>query len=230
MTFKAILFDVDGTLVDSNEQHISAWADAFQQFGYDLDRQSIHDQMGKGGDNLVPALLPDISHEELEKLGNAQGELFQGRYRGEVRPFPGAKDLIGRVVDDGNKVVLASSASSEELEFWIELLDVRHLLTATTSRSDVAHSKPAPDIFRAALDKVTPIQPSEAVVIGDTPYDLQAARKCAIPSIGLRSGKFSDEAMTPFTPLKIYDDVAGILADYDGSPLRGRIPASMTTP
>ena len=216
---KAILFDIDGTLVDSNEQHISAWADAFGNAGHDIDRQAIHDQVGKGGDNLLPALIPGIDKDEIQSLDKAHGEAFRSRYRGEVRPFPGARPLIERAHEDVKLIVLASSASREELDFWVELLGVAHLLTATTSRDDVEHSKPAPDIFRAALDKVSPVQPWEAIVIGDTPYDLSAARKNAIPSIGIRSGKFSDEVLASAHPLAIYDDVAAILADYDGSPL-----------
>ena len=216
---KAILFDIDGTLVDSNEQHINAWADAFRTAGHDIDRQAIHDQVGKGGDNLLPALIPGIGKDELKRLDEAQGEAFRGRYRGEVRPFPGAQALIERAHEDGKLIVLASSASREELDFWVELLGVAHLLTATTSRDDVEHSKPAPDIFRAALDKVAPVQPWEAVVVGDTPYDLSAARKNAIPSIGVRSGKFPDDVLVSAHPIAIYDDVGAILANYEQSPL-----------
>lgn len=219
MTFKAILFDIDGTLVDSNEQHIAAWQDAFRQFGYEFDRAAIHDQIGKGGDNLVPSLLPDAPEGEIEKLGKAEGEAFRGRYRSEVRPFPEAKALIERVGADGKQIVLASSASREELDYWVELLEVGDLLTATTSRDEVEHSKPAPDIFRAALDKIAPVQPWEAIVIGDTPYDLSAAKKCAIPSIAVRSGGFSNDVLKSAGPLAIYDDVAALLADYEHSPL-----------
>ncbi len=219
MTIKAVLFDIDGTLVDSNEQHISAWADAFRQHGYDFDRQTIHGQLGKGGDNLVPALLPGISDDEQRQLMDAEGEAFKTRYRQEVRVFPGAKALVERVVSDGKKAVLASSASRDELDYWVELLGVGDLLAATTSRDDVEHSKPSPDIFRAALDKVTPVQPWEAVVIGDTPYDLSAARKCAIASIAVRSGGFPDDVMTAAGAGAIFDDVEALLAAYEESPL-----------
>jgi membrane protein len=219
MPFKAILFDIDGTLVDSNEQHISAWFDAFRSAGHDIDRQSIHDQVGKGGDNLLPTLLPDITAEQMKELENGHGEAFRGKYRPDVKVFPGARELIARAHDDGKLIVLASSASAEELRYWRELLQVDHLLTSTTCRDDVEHSKPAPDIFRAALDKIAPVQPHQAVVIGDTPYDLSAARKNAIPTIGVRSGGFPDDVMMSAHPLAIYDDVAAILADYERSPL-----------
>jgi HAD superfamily hydrolase (TIGR01509 family) len=219
MSFKAILFDIDGTLVDSNEQHISAWFDTFRSANRDIDRAAIHDQVGKGGDNLVPSLIPGVAPDELDRLGQSEGDTFRDRYRAQVKPFPGARDLVRRVRDDGKKVVLASSGSRAEVDYWTDLLGIRELLTATTSRDDVEHSKPAPDIFRAALDKVTPVQPWEALVIGDTPYDLLAASKNAIASIAVRSGGFSDKVLAAHHPLKIYDDVASILADYDNSPL-----------
>jgi len=219
MSFQAILFDIDGTLVDSNEQHISAWADALRAFGYEFDRQSIHEQVGKGGDNLVPSLLPEASREEVERLGAAEGEAFKARYRSQVRPFPGAKALIERAARDGKQVVLASSASRDELKYWVKLLDVAPLLAATTSRDDVAHSKPSPDIFRAALDKIAPVQPWEAVVVGDTPYDLSAATKCGMASIAVRSGGFADDVLKAAHPLALYDEVAALLAGYERSPL-----------
>lgn len=219
MTFKAILFDIDGTLVDSNEHHISAWADAFAAAGHHINRRAIHDQVGKGGDNLLPSLLPDLTPEEIEALDKAHGEAFRGKYREQVKVFPGARELIRRAHDDGKLIVLASSASREELQFWQELLDVDDLLTATTCRDDVEHSKPAPDIFRAALDKVAPVQPHQAVVIGDSPYDLSAAWKNAISAIAVRSGGFPDEILMSANPIALYDNVAAILAEYERSPL-----------
>lgn len=222
MPFKATLFDIDGTLVDSNEQHISAWSDAFREAGYAIDRQAIHDQVGKGGDNLLPSLIPDISEKEIEVLDKAHGEAFRGTYREQVKVFPGARELIKRAHGDGKLIVLASSASGEELKYWRELLDIDELLTGATSRDDVEHSKPAPDIFRAALAKIASVQPEEAVVIGDTHYDLIAAVRNGIPSIGVRSGGFPDDVMASARPIAIYDDVAALLADYKRSPLAER--------
>ena len=219
MTFKAILFDIDGTLVDSNEQHISAWVDAFAQAGYDFDRATIHEHIGKGGDMLVPSLLPYASEEEVQELGEAEGKAFKSRYREQVKPFPGALDLVKRAQREGLIVTLASSASKDELGYWTELIGIGEFVTAATSRDDVEHSKPAPDIFRAALDKIAPVQPWQAVVIGDTPYDLSAAAKNTIPSIAVRTGRFLDEVLQGHRPIAIYDDVAAILAEYERSPL-----------
>ncbi|QIK79737.1 HAD family hydrolase [Sphingomonas piscis] len=218
MPLTAILFDIDGTLVDSNEQHISAWEDAFRDAGHRFNRDAIHAQVGKGGDNLVPTLLPGISAGEVKQLGEAEGEAFKKRYRAQVKPFRDAKALIERVRSDGKAVVLASSASREELDYWVELLGVGDLVTATTSRDDVAHSKPCPDIFEAALEKVGSA-PEAAIVVGDSPYDLKAAASAGIPSIAVRSGGFTDDVLASHGPLAIYDDVGALLADYAQSPL-----------
>jgi len=217
MTPKAILFDIDGTLVDSNDAHILAWERAFAEAGHSFDRQTIHDQIGKGTDMLVPTLLPDSDDAEQEALGEAHGRIFQAEHLDAVRASPGARDLIARVHGDGRRVVLASSASKVELDHYIALIDVHDLVDASTSADDVERTKPAPDIFATALQSVAPLPPEAAIVLGDTPYDMEAATKCGIPAIGLRSGGFSDAALTGAGAAAIYDDVAALLADYDGS-------------
>jgi HAD superfamily hydrolase (TIGR01509 family) len=219
MPIRAVLFDIDGTLVDSNDMHVLAWEEAFAGVGAAFDRQTIHDQIGKGADMLVPTLLPDADEETQEKLGDAHGDVFKARFLREVRPFPGAHDLLARVRAAGQTVVLASSASEPELEHYLDLLDARDLVTATTSADDVENTKPAPDIFASALEKVAPLSSHEAIVVGDTPYDIEAAGKCGIAAIGVRSGKFQDEALLGAGAIALYDDVAALLADYENSPL-----------
>lgn len=219
MACKAILFDIDGTLVDSNEQHVLAWEEVFRDAGATFDRQTIHDQIGKGADMLVPALLPEASGADQKAFGEAHGRIFKSRYLDEVRPFPGARDLLMRAHEAGQKVVLASSASEAELEHYLDLLEVRDLVAATTSADDVKHTKPAPDIFETALKKLAPFGAPDAIVVGDTPYDIEAARKCGIAAIGLRSGGFSDDALEAAGAVAVYDDVAALLADYALSPL-----------
>ena len=118
-------------------------------------------------------------------------------------------------------MVLASSASTSELEHYLDLLHARDLVTATTSADDVENTKPAPDIFATALKKVSPLDASEVVVVGDTPYDIEAAAKCGMGTVALRSGKFSDESLHGAGAVCIYDDVAALLADFDNSPLSG---------
>jgi HAD superfamily hydrolase (TIGR01509 family) len=221
MPIKAVLFDIDGTLVDSNDQHVLAWEEVFAGEGAHFDRQVIHDQIGKGADNLVPTLLPGTDEDTHERLGDAHGEVFKARFLQGIKPFPGARDLIARVYAAGQQVVLASSAAKSELEHYTDLLDVSNLVSAATSADDVENTKPAPDIFSTALKKIAPLGPKDVVVVGDTPYDIDAAGKCGIATVALRSGKFSDESLREAGAICIYDDVAALLADYENSPLAG---------
>lgn len=219
MLIKAVLFDIDGTLVDSNDLHILAWEEAFRAEGFVFDRQTLHDQIGKGTDNLVPTLIPEADKGMEERLGKAHGRVFKDKSLPSVRPFPGARALLVRVYEAGQKVVLASSAAQNEVDHYLDLLDARDLVSATTCIDDVGHSKPAPDIFETAIKKVAPITPVEAIVVGDTPYDVEAARKCGIATVAVRSGGFSDEALRAAGAIAVYDNVATLLRDYDCSPL-----------
>ncbi len=216
MTIKAVLFDIDGTLVDSNDLHERAWDEAFRSVGARFETQAIHDQIGQGTDMLVPTLLPDTDAAEQDRLGDLHGAIFKAKYLEHVQPFPGARDLLVRVHDAGQQVVWASSASEEELDHYLELLDVRDILGLTTTADDVERTKPAPDIFATMLDKLAPLTAAELIVIGDTPYDVEAAGKCGIATIALRSGGVSDDSA-----VDVYDDVAALLADFDASRLAG---------
>lgn len=221
MAIKAVLFDIDGTLVDSNDFHVEAWNEAFRDVGKSFDAQVIHDQIGKGTDMLVPTLMPGTDEDAQEKLGEAHGAAFKSRYLDKVQPFPAARDLLVRVHDAGQRVVLASSASTEELDHYLDLLDARGIVSATTTSDDVKNTKPAPDIFSTALGKIAPLGPDDVVVVGDTPYDIEAAAKCGIAAIGLRSGRFTDESLREAGAVALYDDVAALLAGYESSPLAG---------
>jgi HAD superfamily hydrolase (TIGR01509 family) len=219
MQIKAILFDIDGTLVDSNDMHVLAWEEAFAGIGEKFDRQVVHDQIGKGTDMLVPTLLPDLDEAAQDKLGDAHSAVFKTKFLGEAKPFLQAHELLAHAHQNGQKVVLASSASASELDHYLGLLDAREFVAATTSSDNVKHTKPAPDIFATALDKLEGISADEVVVVGDTPYDIEAARKCGIAAIGLRSGKFSDDVLRNAGAIAIYDNAAALLAGYAHSPL-----------
>ena len=219
MAIKAVLFDIDGTLVDSNDLHVLAWEEAFDGVGVKFDRQIIHDQIGKGADMLVPTLLPETDEAQQKKLGDAHGEVFKSKFLEQVQPFTRARDLLVRVKRDGQRVVLASSASKAELDHYLDLLDARDLVSATTTSEDVENTKPAPDIFATAMKKIAPLGADEVIVVGDTPYDIEAAGKCGVAAIGVRSGKFSDDVLLEAGAIALYDDVAALLADYDNSPL-----------
>lgn len=213
------VFDIDGTLVDSNDMHTLAWQEAFAGIGAAFDRATIHDQIGKGTDKLVPALLPHLDAATREDLGDAHSAIFKAKFLEEVKPFPGAHDLLAHVQGKGQRVVLASSASSNELDHYLDLLGARDLIATSTSGDDVAQTKPAPDIFATAMAQIPEVGVDEAIVVGDTPYDIEAAGKCGIAGIAVRSGKFSDEALREAGAVAIYDDVAALLAGYDDSPL-----------
>jgi HAD superfamily hydrolase (TIGR01509 family) len=219
MVVRAVFFDIDGTLVDSNDFHVLAWQEAFESVGASFGRDVIHDQIGKGTDMLVPALLPDADHAIREELGQAHAQVFKSKFLRKVAPFPKARDLLARVHAAGQTVVLASSASAEEVDHYLTLLDARHIVGATTSADDVEHTKPAPDIFAAALKKVAPLKPNEVMVVGDTPYDIEAAARCGIAAIAVRSGKFSDDRLRSASPVAIYADIAALLAGINQSPL-----------
>ena len=214
----AILFDVDGTLVDSNDAHVEAWQRAFAGEGYAFSRAQIHAQIGKGADNLVPCLFPQASDDTRERLDRAHGEIYKRDFLPLVQPFGGAKQFLRSLVARGHTLVLASSASRTEVAYYIELLEADGLLSGTTSKDEVESSKPCPDIFAAAL-ALTGWPAARAVVIGDTPYDIIAARRAGIDAIAVLAGGFDYDDLQACQPLAIYQDVAELSANYLSSPL-----------
>lgn len=216
MQIKAVIFDIDGTLVDSNELHVTAWDQVFRDAGHTLDRKLLHEHIGKGGDKYVPALLPNATEEEQQRLRDAHKRLFTGSYIKQVQPFPGARELLRKVSDSGRKVVLATSASAEELETHVETLGAADIIDGNTNKDEVEESKPAPDVFLAALETAG-VGASEAIVVGDTPYDVEAARRSGLAAVAVRSGGFPDEALRDAAV--IYDDVGELLAGFERSPL-----------
>jgi HAD superfamily hydrolase (TIGR01509 family) len=214
----AILFDVDGTLIDSNDLHAAAWRETFLHFGVDLPLDEIRGQIGKGGDNLMPALLPkELVEQRQDEMDEYRSDLFKREYLPRVVPFPGVRALFERIVAEGQKIVLASSAKGDEVEYHMGVIGARDLITATTSADDVEHSKPCPDIFAAALDKVSPLTAEQVLVVGDTPYDVRAAKKLGIRVIGFRSGGFPEESLTEAGADEIYDGPEHLLRSYEDS-------------
>ncbi|SFP60741.1 HAD family hydrolase [Sphingomonas rubra] len=217
-SIRAVLFDIDGTLIDSNDLHVQAWAQAFAERGHAVDRDAIAGQIGKGGDNLVPALLPDVPPVEQKGLSKAQGRLFKQVFLDRAKPFPQARALVERVAAAGARVVLASSASQEELDHYVALMGIGDLVAASTSIDDVETSKPAPDIFAVALEK-SDFPAAQVIAVGDTPYDVEAAAKAGVATVALLSGGFDRDVLTAAGAVAIYDDVAALLANYEASPL-----------
>jgi HAD superfamily hydrolase (TIGR01509 family) len=213
---KAVLFDVDGTLVDSNNYHVLAWAEAFHAAGHDFRLSELHRHIGKGADNYVQALLPNASDDEAKALGEAHGRLFRQHYAHRLKPFLHARELLARCRDAGLLVMLATSASAKELERHLDVLDARGLVDGWSNADDVGCSKPCPDVFETVLRKADVVA-GDAVAVGDTPYDIEAARGAGVKTIALRSGLFSDEDLAG--AIAIYDDTADLLARFDESPL-----------
>ena len=213
----AALFDVDGTLVDSNDLHAEAWAEAFRHFGHDVPVERIRFQIGKGGDNLIPALLPDLDEAKGEELDEYRGELFKRDYLGRTRPFPGVRALFERLRSDDVAIVLASSSGREEVEHHVGSLGVADLITASTSRDDAERSKPCPDIFEAALGKVGSVGKERVRVIGDSPWDMKAAGKLGLKAIGFRCGGFADADLEAAGAAALYDGPQDLLRRYAGS-------------
>ena len=217
---KAAIFDVDGTLVDSNNLHVEAWREAFRHYGKEVHFEDVHDQIGKGGDQLMPVFL---SQREVDQFGadleRLRVELFTHDYLPGAAPFPKVRELFERLKRDGVRIALASSAKEEELEGHQQKLHIEDLVDASTNADDTDHSKPCPDIFKAALARLDDVAPDEAIVIGDTPYDAQAAARAGMKTIGLLSGGFSEEKLRESGAIDVYQDVADLLEHYERSPL-----------
>jgi HAD superfamily hydrolase (TIGR01549 family) len=218
-----VIFDVDGTLVDSVDLHARAWQEAFAHFGKDFPFERVRYQIGKGGDQLMPVFL---SEEELEKFGEEleeyRGELFKRDYLPRVKGFPSVRELFERVRADGKRIALASSAKGDELETYKKLARIEDLVHEETSADDAEKSKPHPDIFVASLEQLGDPPREQAIVIGDTPYDAEAAGKAGLRTVGFLCGGFPEEDLRAAGCVEIYKDASDLLARYDSSPLASR--------
>lgn len=211
----AALFDVDGTLVDSNAFHAEAWRRAFRRHGVDLAFEAIQLQIGKGGDNLVPSLLPPDQAAAIGPAVNAtRKRIFAADYQARVQPFPGVPALFAGLRERGVRVVLASSAPAKELAANVERLGVADLVHGTVSADAVEHSKPAPDVFAAALVEAG-CGPEDAVVIGDSPWDVVAAARLGVPAVALRCGGFDGAMLLAAGARAVFDGPWALPADPD---------------
>ncbi len=212
---EAVILDVDGTLVDSVDLHARAWQDAFADFGHKIPFQAIREQIGKGGDQLMPVFLsPRDLHSQGEALDQHRGQILKQRYLGQVRAFPLVRPWLQRMRDDAIRIVLASSAKADELAVYKKVAEIEDVVDAETSSDEAEKSKPYPDIFAAALAKVDGIDPSDILVVGDTPYDAQAAAALGLRTIGLLCGGFPENSLRQAGCIAIYRDPADLLARY----------------
>jgi HAD superfamily hydrolase (TIGR01509 family) len=217
---RAVIFDVDGTLIDSVDLHARAWQQALAHFGHQESYEVVRHQIGKGGDQLLPVFLSPQQLEDYgEELEKYRGELYRGEYMHRAQPFPRVRELFIRLRNAGLQIALASSAKGEELKFYKEILEISDLIQAKTSADDAERSKPHPDIFEAALEKLDDLSPEQAIVVGDTPYDAEAAGKAGMRTIGLLCGGFPEKELREAGCIAIYISPSDLLDHYDESVL-----------
>jgi HAD superfamily hydrolase (TIGR01509 family) len=220
-TLTAVLFDMDGTLVDSNYLHVVCWWEAFGQAGHDVPMVQVHRAIGKGSDQLLDALLPaNRDRDGDDGIRAAHGALY-ATYWSRQRPLRGAADLLRACKKRGLRVVLASSADEREFAALRAVLRADDAIDAATSSADVERSKPAPDLVRVALGKAR-VGPEAAVFVGDTVWDVQACGKAAVPCVGLLSGGVGREELLGAGAAEVYEGPAELLAALPDSILGRR--------
>lgn len=201
--YDAVLLDVDGTLVDSNDAHASAWSDAFASRGRHHPAEAIRPLMGKGGDKVLPEVASlDSDSDEGKAISTARSQIFKDRYLPTLNPMPGAAAFVEWLLGSGMTVVVATSAKRDELEALLRVCGAEALADNATTSDDAERSKPDPDIIVAALAQ-SGSSPQRTIMIGDTPYDIEAAKRAGIATIALRCGGWSD------------DDLRGSIAIFD---------------
>lgn len=212
---RGVIFDIDGTLVDSNRLHAESWAETLVSFGYAVTADQVQPLIGMGGDKLLPALIGvDIESGDGKKYSEHRTALFFSKYLPLVRAFPGVREFAERLREDGYRLVTASSASEEELEKLLAVAGIADLLMDTTSSDDAERSKPDPDIVHAAVSR-SGLAAAELIMIGDTPYDVEAATRAGVRIIAVRSGGWDDRSLGGASA--IYDDVGALLREYEKS-------------
>lgn len=212
---RAVLLDVDGTLIDSNDAHARAWVDVGAEFGYRIAFDRVRWLIGMGGDRVLPKLTGlEEESEQGERMLDRRGEIFRERYLPELKAVAGAAELVQRLRAEGRKLVVATSASEDDLSALLEQAGLPSLEEDATNSDDAEASKPAPDIVEAALAK-TGCDASEVVMIGDTPYDVEAATRAGVRCIAVLSGGWSADELKGAA--EVYEDAADLLRHYDRS-------------
>jgi HAD superfamily hydrolase (TIGR01549 family) len=212
----AFIFDIDGTLVDSNELHVDSWDRAFRRFGKQFAPERLRAQIGKGSDQYIPAFL---TPEEIKRFGKDldeyRSELFRREYLPKVRPFPKVRELFQCIHDDNRRIMLASSGKKADTKYYIDLLNIGDLIDGYVSGDDADSSKPAPDIFTTSLNKLGDISPDDAVTVGDTRFDIEAAKKAGLKTIAFVCGGTPESVLRETGAIAIYRDPADFLAHYN---------------
>jgi HAD superfamily hydrolase (TIGR01509 family) len=209
---RGIILDVDGTLIDSNDAHARAWVETGQALGYDIPFHTIRPLIGMGGDKVMP-MVAGVEEDtpEGQRITETRGEIFRSRYLADLQPLPRVRELLTRLRDDGFQLVVASSASDDDLGLLLEQAGVADLIDSATSSGDADESKPEPDIVEAAISRSR--HPRERLLmIGDTPYDVEAARRARVPIVAVRSGGW--DAPDLEGARAVYDHTGELLERY----------------
>lgn len=218
---KAVIFDIDGTLIDTVDLHAAAWVEAFRDFGLTVAFADVRAQIGKGGDQLMPVFLPhDVLERRGEEIEQYRSNLFKRAYLPRAHAFPHVRELFEHIRAQGQTIALASSGKKDEVERYQEIAGIADLVDVATTSDDAERSKPDPDIFQAAVARLAPLTVKDAVVVGDTPYDAEAARKAGLQAVGVLCGGFPEQALRDAGCVAIYRDPEDLLRNYDDTPLR----------
>jgi HAD superfamily hydrolase (TIGR01509 family) len=210
MPLNAIL-DVDGTLVDTNYHHALAWHRALHAHGHPVPMWRVHRHIGMGGDQILDALIgAKAAAAEGDEIRQAEAEAY-GELIGEVEPMDGARELIEKLREKGDSVILASSAKQEEVDHYLDLLDARELVDDWTTSADVEATKPEPDLVHAALEKAGNDDPS--VMVGDSVWDVEAAKRAGVPTLAVLTGGFSEAELREAGALQVVESIAELRVD-----------------
>jgi HAD superfamily hydrolase (TIGR01509 family) len=221
---EAVIFDIDGTIVDSVDFHAKAWQEAFRRFGHEIRFDAIRSQIGKGGDQLMPEFLdPDELGAKGNQIEEFRGKLFKEKYLPRIKAFPGVRPLFEKIKANGQKLALASSAQKDELGAYERIANIEDLVQVETSSGDAEKSKPHPDIFEAAIQRLKePVSRENIVVVGDSPHDAEAAGRANLRTVGVLCGGFPERVLREAGCIAIYSGPEELLQRYDESPLARR--------
>jgi HAD superfamily hydrolase (TIGR01509 family) len=213
----AALLDLDGTLVDANYHHAIAWYRAFRQHGIVLPVWKLHRAVGMGGDQLVEAVAGDEVEERLgDEIRSAEKRLYMELIE-ETEPLAGAREFVAELKRRGHRVVLASSAPANQLDYYLDKLVARDLVDGWTTSDDVESTKPEPDLVHAALAKAGD---GDAVFVGDTGWDVEAARRAGLETICVITGGWSEQELRDAGAIAVYDSLEELTAELDETPLK----------
>jgi HAD superfamily hydrolase (TIGR01509 family) len=214
---QAVLCDLDGTLVDSNALHAEAWRRTFEHFGYKVTFDEALHQIGKGGDQLIPVFVPEEDRARMtDQIEKYRKDLFHSEYFDKIKAFPGSRELLQKMKAAGLRIAVASSASKKDLARLEKIADISDLVEKHTSSDDAEVSKPAPDIFQAALKQLG-LEASSTFALGDTPWDIQAGQRAGLKTIALTCGGWTEPQLREAGAIEVYQDPRDLATSFDRS-------------